>query len=239
MENKNYEVRTTPAEFREYRSTGNQNRRVHGRAIVFNRESKLLYENKFFYELILPSAMNDIIPKCDVFCTLNHDASRGILARSYYGTGTLTLRVDSKGLAYEFDSPRTTLGDELLESLMRGDIRGSSFKFCVADDGQKWSVRSDGRNLRVITKFSYLSDVSPCYEPAYADTSVALIALRNLENYDITQDMSPAQKRLYAQHLAFKKDFETEKRIEEMRKYLTPLQIELYEQFLRLKNGTK
>jgi len=179
-DSKNSETRTISVPLMEFRSIGG--RKVQGRAIVFNQESKLLYENgKFFYERIAPSALDGIIARCDVFCTLNHDIKRGCLARSSYGTGSLLLKTDSRGLTYEFESPKTALGDELLEALSRGDIKGSSFQFCVGADGQIWETRSDGRSLRTVTKFHDLMDVSPCFSPAYNDTNVALVALRSFE----------------------------------------------------------
>lgn len=43
------------------------------------------------------------------------------------GTGSLTLSIDSKGLRYRFEAPKTGLGDELMENIRRGEIAESSF----------------------------------------------------------------------------------------------------------------
>lgn len=61
-------------------------RTVEGYALVFNSESRDLGG---FTEIIEPSALDGILEKSDVLCLLNHDESRGILARSNKGVGTL------------------------------------------------------------------------------------------------------------------------------------------------------
>lgn len=145
-----------------------ESRNVDGYALVFNSLSENLGG---FREQILPEAITGVIEKSDVMATLNHDASRGILARSRFGNGTLSLEADEKGLRYSFDAPHTALGDECLEYLRRGDINQSSFAFTVAEDS--WDKQGDGTYIRTIKKFDRLWDVSPVFTPAYADTSVS------------------------------------------------------------------
>ena len=107
-----------------------------------------------------------------MFALLDHDKQRGILARSKNGVGTLELIVDEKGLLYRFEAPNTTLGDEVLEYLRRGDITESSFCFTVESD--TWEKKSDGTWKRTIHQFDELFDVSPVYDAAYSATSVCL-----------------------------------------------------------------
>ena len=145
-----------------------ESREVDGYAMVFNTLSENLGG---FREQILPEAVDGVIERSDVMAVLNHDASRGILARSKYGNGSLTLQADEKGLRYTFDAPHTALGDECLEYLRRGDITQSSFAFVVAEDS--WEKQSDGTYIRTIRKFDKLYDVSPVFTPAYAETSVS------------------------------------------------------------------
>lgn len=157
-------------------SADNESRKVEGYALVFNTES----EDLGFYETISPEAISEeTIRKSDVMCLLDHAKNRGILARSRYGKGSLRLSVDEKGLKYEFDAPRTSLGDELLEMLRRGDINQSSFAFSVAEGGDKWEKR-DNKYYRTITKIERLFDVSPVYTPAYTSTSVGC---RNFDDF--------------------------------------------------------
>lgn len=151
-------------------------RKVSGYALVFNR---LSVDLGGFKEKIEPTALEGVIATCDVLCWLNHDESRGLLARSNKGKGSLTLEIDEKGLKYTFDAPNTALGDELLEGIKRGDISQSSFAFTVKEEA--WKKLSDGSYIRTIKKIERLFDVSPVYTPAYNDTSVAL---RSIEMYD-------------------------------------------------------
>jgi uncharacterized protein len=156
-------------------------RTIEGRGIVFNKESKDLGG---FNEIIAPESVADILDKSDILALLNHNEERGVLARSTNGEGTLELTVDANGVNYKFDAPDTSLGDEVLSGVRRGDIRTSSFSFSVSK-GQKWEKRSDGTYLRTITKFDKIFDVSPVYREAYADTTVAvrnLVEIRSLEN---------------------------------------------------------
>lgn len=157
-------------------SANNESRKVEGYALVFNTES----EDLGFYETISPEAITEeTIRKSDVMCLLDHSKNRGILARSRYGKGSLKLSIDEKGLKYEFDAPKTSLGDELLEMIRRGDINQSSFAFSVAEGGDKWEKR-DNKYYRTITKIERLFDVSAVYTPAYTSTSVGC---RNFDDF--------------------------------------------------------
>ena len=83
-----------------------------------------------FIEQIAPEAIDeDTIARSDVFCYLNHDESRGVLARCNNGKGSLDLWLAEDGLHYRFEAPKTQLGDELLSYLDRGEITSSSFAF--------------------------------------------------------------------------------------------------------------
>lgn len=173
--------------FNEIRANeDSESRKVEGYAVIFNSQS----EDLGFYETIEPSAITDeVIAKSDVFALMNHDDKRGILARSRRGKGSLKLSIDSKGLKYEFDAPKTALGNELLEMLRRNDITSSSFAFTVATDGEAWEKR-DGKYYRTIKKIDRLYDVSPVYNPAYSETTVACRSFDNIlkiESDNLTQ----------------------------------------------------
>jgi HK97 family phage prohead protease len=150
-----------------------ESRRVSGYAAVFGSSSLPLmdWDHGEFEEVIDRNAFDGVIEQSDVFAVLNHDNSRGVLGRSINGTGSLSLSVDDHGLRYEFDAPRTALGDELLEGLRRGDITASSFAFNVQDE--RWEEQENKTYKRTILKIRRLYDVSPVYNPAYPDTSVA------------------------------------------------------------------
>lgn len=175
----NLERRSFDIEFREAES-----RKVEGYASVFNSRSKDLGG---FTEIIDPAAFNGVIERSDVLALLNHDQDRGVLARSRKGVGSLTLTVDERGLHYSFDAPNTALGNELVEGLKRGDISTSSFAFTVA--GEKWTKEEDGSYLRTITQIDKLYDVSPVYNEAYEDTSVALRSLEQVRSEEPKEEV--------------------------------------------------
>lgn len=160
----NLEIRNTLGKV--LRGADEESRSVEGYALLFNQGA----DNLDFEEIIAEGALDGVIAKSDVFALLNHSKQRGILARSLNGEGSLTLIVDKKGLKYQFESPKTAIGDELLENLRRGEINQSSFAFTVEKD--KWEKKGDGTWRRTILQFDRLYDVSPVYNAAYSQTSV-------------------------------------------------------------------
>lgn len=167
--NKKTEIRLTGSEVRVGSNDNDKkepSRRVEGYAILFNTLSDALD----FEEIILPGALDGVIERSNVFALLNHDKDRGILARCKQGKGTLKLEINSKGVLYSFDAPKTALGDELLEYLKRGEVSESSFAFTVKED--VWE-KVGTKTRRTIKKFEELFDVSPVYDAAYSKTTVS------------------------------------------------------------------
>lgn len=152
-------------EYRSFRIEAREqgSRTVSGYGSVFNSQS----EDLGFIETIDPNAITEeTIKRSDVFATLNHDMDK-ILARCKYGSGSLELKCDDKGLYYRFDAPNTDLGDELLEHLNRGEIDSSSFAFTVKRD--EWTKGDDGKSYRRILEIDQVFDISPVYCPAYPE----------------------------------------------------------------------
>lgn len=162
-----------------YRATvDEESRHVEGYALLFNTDSRPMWGGDLI-ERIAPTALDGVLERSDVLCLMNHDESRGVLARWREGDGSLSLTVDEKGLRYAFEAPKTALGDELIEALKRGDIAESSFAFTVEKDN--WERNEDGTYMRTIVQIRQLYDVSPVYYPAYEDTSVALRSIERME----------------------------------------------------------
>lgn len=149
-----------------FRAAEADSRKVEGYAMLFDTPS----DGLTFEEVISREALDGVISRSDVLALMNHSVDRGVLARSENGEGSLELEVDEKGLIYRFEAPHTSLGDELLENLRRGEIKQSSFAFDVESD--KWERKADGTWKRTINKFGHLYDVSPVYHAAYSKTSV-------------------------------------------------------------------
>lgn len=171
----------------EIRRGNPESRRIEGYAAVYDTPSKLFYGE--WDEVLVRGAIDDeCIKGSIVLALMNHDVARGVLARSKKGEGSLELRTDDKGLYFAFDVPSTALGDELLECVTRGDIDSCSFAFRVKDCN--WEERTEnGKTLyrRFITKIEELFDVSPVYNPAYDDTS---IAKRNFDEVRATKSQT-------------------------------------------------
>ena len=151
-----------------------------------------------FIEIIAPGAFDLVLSeKQDVRGLFNHDAD-AILAR--VKSGTLSLSVDETGFRYEFEAPDTTAARDLIASLKRGDIDGSSFSFVVAEGGDSWAYVSD-QIVRTITKIQRCYDVGPVTFPAYLDATAGLemdCARRSLDAWKAKQappGMSPSVAR--------------------------------------------
>lgn len=161
--NKELEIRNYQYEVRFEEN----DRTIEGYAIVCNSES----EDLGFREVIAPEALVGIIEKSDCLMLLEHDRKKGILARSKYGKGSLSLEVDDNGLKFRFTCPNTAIGDEAYEGVKRGDYQNCSFAF-VADQDE-WTKKDNGEYLRTIRSFKYIKDCSIVAEPAYGATSVS------------------------------------------------------------------
>lgn len=170
-----------------------EKRTVEGVALVFNSDSNDIG----FIEQIAPEAIDeDTIARSDVFCYLNHDESRGVLARCKNGKGSLDLWLETDGLHYRFEAPKTQLGDELLSYLDRGEITCSSFAFIVAVDGDIWSRDAENKLHRRIIKIDRLFDVSPVFQPAYSATSSTRRKVDELQN--LQEKINAIQKEIDA-----------------------------------------
>lgn len=145
-----------------------EDRTVEGYATVFESPSQYIG----WVETIHRGAITeDTIKESDVLAKFNHNDEK-VLARSNKGSGSLLLEIDDNGLRYMFESPKTALGDELLEYLHRGDITQSSFAFTISkDEGSERWYKKDGMIYRDIYKIDRLYDVSPVFQPAYEATS--------------------------------------------------------------------
>lgn len=144
--------------------TDKDSRKVVGYGAVFNSSSEVMWGS--FVEEVHSSAFDEA-DMSDVRALFNHNDNK-ILARS---PGTLSLTIDEVGLRYEFEMPDTSYGNDLLESMRRGDITQSSFGFTVEQD--EWIDRSKDEllPLRRIKKIGRVFDVSPVTYPAYPETT--------------------------------------------------------------------
>lgn len=125
-------------------------------------------------ERIMPGAFDKALREDDVRGLFNHDDSL-ILGR--VKAGTMRLSVDRKGLKYEIDPPDTQCGRDVMESLRRGDVTGSSFMFRPVSNTYR-----DVDGLYIIERNEVkLFDVGPVAFPAYESTEAGVRTVADQE----------------------------------------------------------
>lgn len=172
-----------------------------GYAARFGKESLLLGD---FHERIDPAAFGLVEEKRDAEgkplatrCLFNHDPNE-LLGR--YPT-TMRLFVDDKGLRYECLLPETRR--DIQELVARGDLRGSSFSFIVADGGERWTME-DGKSVRLVTRVKALLDCGPVTYPAYDDATCEVVK-RSYRHY---QERRTVEKQA-TDYLAVRRKYES------------------------------
>lgn len=186
------EIRTFEIVDCDLRAT-RRGRTIEGLGIVFN---KLSSDLGGFREIIMPEATQGVIENSDILVLMNHDESRGVLARSTNGQGSMEATSSNNGVKYVFEAPDTSLGDEALSGVRRGDIRASSFAFTVAENGDRWEKQNDESYLRTITKFEKIYDFSLVYRPAYMDTTVAVRNLVEVKTSEASKKIADLEEEL-------------------------------------------
>lgn len=123
-----------------------------------------LFQEKFERGAFTESLINP-----DVYAAWQHD-SREILGRT---PNTLALIEDDIGLRYEITPP--SWAEKYIETIERGDVRGSSFIFQVLnEEDEDWDYETNpNMPIRSIRK-AQLFEVSPVTSPAYPQTSVGI-----------------------------------------------------------------
>jgi uncharacterized protein len=144
-----------------------------GYASVFYREDDPGTEYALWDDLaerIMPGAFDRAMKEDDCRALVNHEPS-ALLGRT--ASGTLRLAIDQTGLRYEIDPPDTQAARDVMESIKRGDMTGSSFTFVARD--VTWREQGD-RIIREIRDVQ-LYDVGPVTFPAYGSTTAGLRSL--------------------------------------------------------------
>jgi uncharacterized protein len=152
---------------------GGGGQRIVGYAAVFYNPSDPGTEYRLMddvVERIMPGAFARALREDDVRGLFNHDG----LPLGRTGAGTMRLSVDAKGLRYEIDPPDTTAARDLLASLARGDVTGSSFSFLP----RATTTRRDNGSYILERNDVRLFDVGPVTFPAYPSSMAGLRSRR-------------------------------------------------------------
>jgi HK97 family phage prohead protease len=154
---------------------------------------------------LTPDITEHIDPRCfhralaeqqAVRCLVNHDANYRI---GRCDKGSLRLRCDERGLAYEADVPDTQVGRDTVADLDNGNLDGSSFSFAVRDQVWEDIQNEDGswRTIRTIRDVD-LFDVGPVAFPAYDATTAGLRSTERREDVVAQRDAWRASQRAAA-----------------------------------------
>lgn len=178
----------------DIRSTNLEERKIEGYAAVFGENYTLLRDKwgEKFYERIMSGAFKDTIKDRadDIFMLINHDWNK-VVGRS---NSNLVLEEDEKGLRFELTIPNTTDGNDLLENVRNGLIRGCSFGFNIKDEVTRWDEKWNF--YRDITKVE-LFEVTATPIPAYADTEIAArsdLSLKDIKPNEVREEIKPEEK---------------------------------------------
>jgi HK97 family phage prohead protease len=162
-----------PVEIRAAKESGK--RVAYGYAAMFGVRSQLI--DDAYFEVLDPESFDDVLArKPDVKFLKNHNAD---FVLGSTRSGTLRLRTDKTGLAFEADLPNTFVGDEAAELIGRGDVSGMSFSF--TSDVDSWSYM-DEVPVRTVRSVRDLYDVSYVTYPAYL-SSWAKLRIDSPERY--------------------------------------------------------
>jgi len=162
----------------EIRAEGDNPPKIVGYASIFNQPAQVGPDSWGWTEIVKPGAFRRALTEMqDVRALVNHD-SASIIGR--LSAGTLVLREDTKGLYYEVTVPDTQVGRDVLTSVKRGDITGSSFGFRVKTDK---NYILNGKDMRELLDLD-LIEVSPVSFPAYDGTSAQARALFSEEQQE-------------------------------------------------------
>lgn len=163
---------------------------VSGTAIVFNQPSQPIP----FIEYIDRHALDDV----DFSKTLllyAHDYNK-ILARE--DSGTLTTKIDDSGLHFVAKLPDTTLANDVRKDIQAGNLKGCSFGFTIAPNGDRYDTDSKGQTIHYVDKIDSVSELTITPIPAYTETSVQV--QRDLNSYlKSKEDKNMAEKKTQEQ----------------------------------------
>jgi hypothetical protein len=151
---------------------------IAGYAAVFYRPGDPGSEYEIYdglVEHVMPGAFDSILRgERDTVGLFNHDRSAILGRRS---AKTMRLSADATGLSYEIDVPDRQDARDLVVSLQRGDVTGSSFSFWIGSTGKVVWIEEGEKTIRELHAFEEVPDVGPVTFPAYTGTTAGLRAI--------------------------------------------------------------
>jgi HK97 family phage prohead protease len=150
----------------EIRLGENGKRTIEGYAVKWRQLSNPIYGT--FREMFEKGAFSQsIIDRAsDIFATWQHDFGE-VLGRS---PNTLSVQEDEIGLRYVIDPPKWA--EKYVETIQRGDVRGSSFTFVASRVEYDWE--SDPQYVIRTVRQAQLYEVAPVTMPAYPQSTAGV-----------------------------------------------------------------
>ncbi|ETT61250.1 hypothetical protein BSK66_31575 [Paenibacillus odorifer] len=147
----------------EVRREDGQPAKIIGYAVRWNQLSKPIFG--MFQERFMSGAFSASLINPDVYASWQHNSSE-VLGRT---PNTLLVTEDELGLRYEITPP--SWAEKYLETIERGDVRGSSFIFRAVRE--EWDESNEDMPIRTVHE-AELYEVSPVTTPAYPQSSVGV-----------------------------------------------------------------
>ena len=159
-----------------------------GYAAVFNSDTSI---GDYWIERFAPGAFAKSLRENDLVALHSHERSR-VVGRT--SAGTLTVREDEKGLAFENTLPDTTDGRDLAVLIGRGDIAGMSFAFRATKE--QWDETTDPPTRTIMEARIY--EITYTAFPAYPSTEVGLRSLEHVRAERRDHNRAGARSRIAA-----------------------------------------
>lgn len=149
------------------RDDTNEPKQIQGYAVLFNSESADLGG---FIEVVKPNAL-DGVDLSQVQLIYGHE-NNSILARA--DSGSLELKVDDKGLFFVATLADTNLANDVYADILAGNLKGMSFGFTIASDGDDWIFDEGDTAVHIVNQIDEVFELTVTPNPAYQDTSVTV-----------------------------------------------------------------
>lgn len=179
------DIRTINNHIRATKNIANEHV-IEGKAIVFNQQSEYMG----FYEIIKPEAVEGI-DWSNTLLLYDHSFSN-ILAR--VDAKNLTINVKEDGVYFQATLNDSTLANDVYNDIKSGNVKGCSFGFNIAEDGDTWDFTADGTPLHIITKIENIPELSLTPIPAYTQTSASIV--RHLNKLEEVRKMAKEEKEI-------------------------------------------
>ena len=149
----------------ELRESDTGVRKLEGYAVKWEQLSQKLGYFYRFQEKFSKGAFTESLKNDTQRALWNHNTD---IVLGNTKSNTLTLREDDIGLKFEVDLPNTSWGNDVYESVKRGDVDGVSFGF--TQQIEEWDESDPDNIIRTIGK-AKLFEISPTPFPAYEGSS--------------------------------------------------------------------